>query len=117
MRLGFYQFYDAAVAGVQIKEDDPLMKYSPAHMRHCIDLLRQSLMCHADTTIEVKEGPVVQKGLEQRTSVETGTSSFPGLRAGSSKIPLRQRIFSVLSHAIFVTDGRNENYGHGALAR
>ncbi|KAM3064785.1 hypothetical protein ACMFMG_008734 [Clarireedia jacksonii] len=28
---------------------------SPAHIRHCIDLIRQSLMCHADTTIEVKD--------------------------------------------------------------
>lgn len=26
----------------------------PAHVRHCIDYLRQSLMCHGDTTIEVK---------------------------------------------------------------
>ena len=62
LRLGFYQFYDAARAGVQIKEDDPEMKYSPAHMRHCIDLLRQSLMCHADTTVEIKEGPRGAKG-------------------------------------------------------
>ncbi|PQE21335.1 Tat pathway signal sequence protein [Rutstroemia sp. NJR-2017a WRK4] len=28
---------------------------SPAHIRHCIDLIRQSLMCYADTTIEVKD--------------------------------------------------------------
>jgi len=28
---------------------------SPAHIRHCIDLIRQSLMCNADTTIEVKD--------------------------------------------------------------
>lgn len=26
-----------------------------AHVRHCIDLLRQSLMCLADTTVEVKD--------------------------------------------------------------
>lgn len=25
-----------------------------AHLRHCIDLLRQNLMCLADTTVEVK---------------------------------------------------------------
>ncbi|KAI0448093.1 hypothetical protein F4803DRAFT_496473 [Xylaria telfairii] len=24
----------------------------PAHVRHCIDYLRQSLMCHADTNLE-----------------------------------------------------------------
>jgi len=28
---------------------------SPAHIRHCIDLLRQSLMCNADTTFEIKD--------------------------------------------------------------
>lgn len=26
----------------------------PAHVRHCIDYLRQSLMCHGDATVEVK---------------------------------------------------------------
>ena len=31
---------------------------SPAHVRHCIDLLRQSLMCHADTTLEAKDESV-----------------------------------------------------------
>ena len=29
------------------------MDFRPSHMRHCIDLLRQTLMCHADTTVEV----------------------------------------------------------------
>jgi hypothetical protein len=28
---------------------------SPAHVRHCIDLLRQVLMCHADRTVEEKD--------------------------------------------------------------
>lgn len=28
---------------------------SPTHVRHCIDFLRQSLMCHADTTFEMKD--------------------------------------------------------------
>ena len=27
---------------------------APAHVRHCVDYLRQSLMCHADTTLEVE---------------------------------------------------------------
>lgn len=36
------------------EEDFPFMS-SPAHIRHCIDLLRQSLMCQPDTTIEVKD--------------------------------------------------------------
>ena len=26
---------------------------APAHVQHCIDFLRQSLMCNADTTLEI----------------------------------------------------------------
>lgn len=29
--------------------------HSPSHVRHCIDLLRQSLMCNADITLEYEE--------------------------------------------------------------
>lgn len=28
---------------------------SPPHIRHCIDLLRQALMCRPDLTVEVKD--------------------------------------------------------------
>ena len=31
------------------------MMTSPAHMRHCIDLIRQVLMCKPDLTVEVKD--------------------------------------------------------------
>jgi len=31
---------------------------SPAHIRHCIDLIRQTLMCYADTTIEEKDDKI-----------------------------------------------------------
>ncbi|KAK4213822.1 hypothetical protein QBC37DRAFT_422416 [Rhypophila decipiens] len=31
------------------------MMISPSHVRHCIDLLRQNLMCNADLTVEVKD--------------------------------------------------------------
>ena len=30
------------------------METSEAHIKHCIDLLRQALMCQPDTTIEIK---------------------------------------------------------------
>lgn len=32
----------------------PMMSSTP-HIRHCIDLLRHTLMCQPDTTIEVKD--------------------------------------------------------------
>lgn len=31
-----------------------LQEHSLGHIRHCIDLLRQSLMCNADLTVELK---------------------------------------------------------------
>ncbi len=34
------------------------MMSSPRHIAHCIDLIRQSLMCQPDTTIEVKNESV-----------------------------------------------------------
>jgi hypothetical protein len=41
-----------------ISDDDmPMMSSSP-HIRHCIDLLRQSLMCRPDTTVELKDDEV-----------------------------------------------------------
>lgn len=30
------------------------MMSSPSHIRHCIDLLRNALICQPDTTVEVK---------------------------------------------------------------
>ena len=32
-----------------------MMETAPAHVRHCIDLLRQSIMCRPDLTVEVKD--------------------------------------------------------------
>ena len=46
----------------------PMMS-SPAHIRHYIDLLRHSLMCQPDTTVEVKDeaiGSVKGFGTEHR---------------------------------------------------
>lgn len=31
------------------------MMTSPSHIRHCVDFLRQSLMCAADQTLEEKD--------------------------------------------------------------
>ena len=28
---------------------------TPPHIRHCLDLLRQSIMCYGDTTLEVMD--------------------------------------------------------------
>ncbi|KAI1208030.1 uncharacterized protein F4807DRAFT_468906 [Annulohypoxylon truncatum] len=39
--------YWAAIDGIE-----PNHHARPAHVRHCIDYLRQSLMCHADTNLE-----------------------------------------------------------------
>jgi len=39
--------YWAAIDGIE-----PSHHARPSHVRHCIDYLRQSLMCHADTNLE-----------------------------------------------------------------
>jgi hypothetical protein len=38
--------------GRKLSVDDIPMMSSPPHVRHCTDLIRQSLMCHADMTVE-----------------------------------------------------------------
>ena len=53
--MGYWRAHEAAVEGRKLPDSDLPMMVSPPHVRHCIDLLRQSLMCRADTTIEVKD--------------------------------------------------------------
>ena len=48
-------------------EEEYQFMTSPSHVRHCIDLVRNSLMCLPDLTIEVKDearGGVTGLGLE-----------------------------------------------------
>lgn len=46
-----------ALAGTKLDpagNDLPVM-ISPPHIRHCVDLLRQALICSPDLTVEVKD--------------------------------------------------------------
>jgi hypothetical protein len=53
IRRAYWTLYDAALEGKQLSENDSFpMMTSPSHVRHCIDLLRQTLMCHSDRTVE-----------------------------------------------------------------
>ncbi|KAF7945539.1 hypothetical protein EAE96_010306 [Botrytis aclada] len=52
IRGAYWANRHAAVNGLQLQDEDLPMDLSPSHIRHCIDLLRQTLMCHADTTLE-----------------------------------------------------------------
>jgi len=54
IRQGYYSALTAALKGEKLIEEDLPMMYSPPHIRHCIDLLRQTLICQPDTTIEIK---------------------------------------------------------------
>ncbi|KAG9235074.1 hypothetical protein BJ875DRAFT_399930 [Amylocarpus encephaloides] len=51
--LAYWANHDAAVHGQKLSDEDLPPHIQPSHVRHCIDLLRQTLMCHADTTIEL----------------------------------------------------------------
>ncbi|KAF2707642.1 hypothetical protein K504DRAFT_383505, partial [Pleomassaria siparia CBS 279.74] len=55
IRHSYWQFHDAAVEGRKVSDNDFPVHTSPSHVRHCTDLLRQSLMCNADRTLEVKD--------------------------------------------------------------
>ena len=53
IRKSYWHNHDAALSGIQITDEDTHVDIRPSHVRHCIDLIRQSLMCQADTTVEV----------------------------------------------------------------
>ncbi|KAH8761128.1 hypothetical protein F5883DRAFT_129171 [Diaporthe sp. PMI_573] len=53
LRGGYWANQRAASAGEKISDEDLPVDIQTSHMRHCIDLLRQVLMCHGDTTPEV----------------------------------------------------------------
>lgn len=53
MRQAYWLNHDAAVSGQKINDSEVHVDFQPSHVRHCIDLIRQSLMCQADTTLEV----------------------------------------------------------------
>ena len=51
-------FVEAALSGRVLQEQEIGHMVAPAHVRHCVDFLRQSLMCHADTTLEIEDEAV-----------------------------------------------------------
>ncbi|PVH94788.1 hypothetical protein DM02DRAFT_478708, partial [Periconia macrospinosa] len=54
LREAYWTILDAATSPVALKIEDIHFEISPTHMNHCIDLLRQTLMCKPDLTVEVK---------------------------------------------------------------
>jgi len=54
IREGYWSVYQAATEGRRIVDDDLPIMSTPSHIRHCIDLLRNTLMCQPDTTVELK---------------------------------------------------------------
>ena len=55
IRKGYWAVHAAATEGHQIADEDLPLMSSPPHIRHCIDLIRHSLMCQPDLTVELKE--------------------------------------------------------------
>ncbi|KAF7903118.1 hypothetical protein EAE99_012144 [Botrytis elliptica] len=69
LRNTYWLLLSAATTGPTILEDEIPMMASPPHIRHCIDLLRQSLMCQPDLAIEEKDqekGGVSGFGVEHK---------------------------------------------------
>lgn len=61
IRQGYWILHEAAAEGRQIIDGEVPIS-STRHFGHCVELLRQSLMCLADTTIETKNK--VTKGVQ-----------------------------------------------------
>lgn len=53
MHIAFYRAIDEAVAGERPIEREKRAQSLLAHSRHCFDYIRQSLMCCADTNLEL----------------------------------------------------------------
>ncbi|KAI0197962.1 hypothetical protein F4808DRAFT_437233 [Astrocystis sublimbata] len=51
----YWLLYDASRTGQGLSDEEFPPMASPSHIRHCIDLIRQALMCHSDRTIEPKD--------------------------------------------------------------
>ena len=51
LRVGYYAHHLPVTENMPTK-DDAAHHHSPAHMKHCFDYLRQTLMCAADRTLE-----------------------------------------------------------------
>ncbi|TVY82610.1 Oxidase ustYa [Lachnellula suecica] len=53
IRTAYWVSHEAAIRGQRLPDEEIPIDIQPSHIRHCIDLLRQVLMCHGDTTLEV----------------------------------------------------------------
>lgn len=53
--MAYYDAIHAAGSKRPAINGDMPSHISPPHIRHCLDLIRQSLMCNADTTREIRD--------------------------------------------------------------
>ncbi|CAI6333160.1 unnamed protein product [Periconia digitata] len=52
IRHSYWRYHAAAVEGKKLDENDTPFLEAGDHVRHCIDLIRQGLMCTMDLTVE-----------------------------------------------------------------
>lgn len=52
MRHAFYIMYEAAKSGERVDVENLAQPFALRHTTHCIDFLRQKIMCNADVTVE-----------------------------------------------------------------
>ncbi|KAF2114052.1 hypothetical protein BDV96DRAFT_647539 [Lophiotrema nucula] len=53
MRRGYWAFYNAMNEQVVLEEENMQPLLTPMHFKHCVDYLRQGLMCRPDLTLEI----------------------------------------------------------------
>ncbi|KAF2243059.1 hypothetical protein BU26DRAFT_437938, partial [Trematosphaeria pertusa] len=54
LRHAYWTLLDISQSGAKLDKSALPHHATPSHVRHCIDLLRQALMCQPDLTIEVQ---------------------------------------------------------------
>lgn len=102
--------------GNKLADEDLPVDIQPSHVRHCIDLLRQVLMCHGDTTLEVVDEAI--NGVHGfRTPHEC--IDWEQLKAWTSEQQARQHVEQIVwVHLLNMGEevtGAKVSVGHGVL--
>ncbi|KAL8788075.1 MAG: hypothetical protein Q9195_007489 [Heterodermia aff. obscurata] len=93
LRGGYWANHHAALHGHRLKDEDLPVDIQESHMRHCIDLLRQALMCHGDTTLEVVDEAI--NGVHG-FRVEHQCKDWAQLKAWTSEQQARQSVEQIV---------------------
>lgn len=109
LRHGYYILYDALLHGQALNMSDLPFHASPEHAQHCLDLLRQNIMCQPDLTVEVVDediGGVTGFGTEHQCRDWSQLLSWMSHWEGWQHVPKH-------NHTDMESGGHKGVHGHG----